>query len=64
MKNYWFMVLRYMIAGEDSRPGFQDYWRSNFLARHTSLSRTFLEVSKVMFLIAAYFCIMKAVSGL
>ncbi|MCG8686489.1 MAG: hypothetical protein MI892_16540 [Desulfobacterales bacterium] len=62
MKNYWFMVLRYMISGEDSRYGFQDFWRSNFLARHTTASRACLEATKVMFLIAVYFGILETFS--
>ncbi|WDP90975.1 MAG: hypothetical protein HUN04_15245 [Desulfobacter sp.] len=58
MKNYWFTMMRYLVAGEDSRPGIQDYWRNGFLAAHTPLQRKLLECTKVAVLLAVSFSIM------
>lgn len=54
----WFKTFRYLVAGEESRAGIQDYWRDNFLAAHTPLQRRCLEFSKVMVLITLGFLIM------
>ena len=58
MKDYWLMTMRYLLAGEESRPGIQDYWRDGFLTAHTPFQRRCLEFSKVMVLIALSFFIM------
>ncbi len=58
MTRHWFMIIRYLAAGEDSRLGIQDYWRDGFLAAHTPLQRRCLEFSKVMVMITICFFIM------
>jgi len=58
MKNNWFKTMRYLVAGEESRPGMQDYWRDGFLAAHTPIQRRCLEFSKVMVMIFGCFFIM------
>ena len=54
--------MQYMLAGEESRLGFQDYWRDGFLARHTPAGRSFLEKTKVVFLFALYAVAVKGIS--
>lgn len=58
MKNYWFTVIRYFFAGEDSRPGIQDHWRNGFLAAHSPAQRKLLECTKVMVLLGTTFFLM------
>lgn len=58
MKSNWFKTMRYLTAGEDSRPGIQDYWRDGFLAAHTPFQRRCLEFSKVMLMIFVCFFLM------
>ena len=44
-------LVRYWVAGEESRPGRQDYWNHTFLPGKSRLGRFFLETSKVIFII-------------
>ncbi len=48
-------LLRYWIAGEDSRLGRQDYWNHVVLARKSPRSRFFWELSKAFFVLALSF---------
>lgn len=45
-------LVRYWVAGEDSRPGRQDYWNHTYLPGKSRQVRFLLETSKVVFVIA------------
>lgn len=45
-------LVRYWVAGEESRPGRQDYWNHTYLPGKRRMSRFFLEMSKVVFVLA------------
>ncbi len=62
MTKYCFNIMQYMLAGEESRLGFQDYWKNGFLARHTNAGRTCLEATKTVFLMALYFAVAKGIT--
>ena len=64
MTKDWLMVIRYIVAAEESRIGRKDYWNSVFLADRTALGRTCLGISKVLFLITLSTCIMMALTRL
>ncbi|HCY87756.1 MAG TPA: hypothetical protein DHV36_21655 [Desulfobacteraceae bacterium] len=44
-------LIRYWVAGEDSRPGRQDFWNHQFLAGKTRAGRFCWEASKVGFIL-------------
>lgn len=45
------LILRYLVAGEESRIGRTDYWNSVFLAAQTPFNRIFLGFLKVSFIL-------------
>jgi|GEM_PF-3394620 len=62
MTKYCFTVMQYMLAGEESRLGFKDYWKNDFLARHTHAGRVCLETTKTLFVIGLCFAVTKGIS--
>lgn len=54
--------MQYMLAGEESRLGFKDYWKNDFLARHTPAGRICLETTKTLFVIGFCFAVTKGIS--
>lgn len=60
MKNNWFTTLRYLVAGEESRPGIKDTWRDGFLAAKDPLQRRCLEFIKAMMVPVAVSCMVMA----
>ncbi len=64
MMKDWKMVLRYLIASEDSRIGRQDYWRTVFLASRNPVGRVGLECSKVLFILTLCASIMMVLNRL
>lgn len=57
-----FITLHYLISGEESRMGQQDYWRHVFLSQKPPFYRRLLELSKVTLVVAASFMMTMAVS--
>lgn len=45
-------LVRYWVAGEESRPGRQDYWNHIYLEGKTRGGRLFLKMSKVVFILS------------
>jgi len=64
MAKDWMMVIQYLISGEDSRMGIQDYWNGVFLAGMNPLNRACLGFLKVLFLLTLSTGIMMLVSRL
>jgi hypothetical protein len=58
------MVVRYLIAGEESRPGRKDYWNHIFLSEKAPLKKKRLEAVKILLVIAFSFCMMVAMTRL
>ena len=58
------MVVRYLIAGEESRTGRKDYWNHIFLAEKAPYRKKCLEKIKILLVIAFSFCIMVALTRL
>jgi len=50
MKNLM-MALRYMVAGEESRFGRQDYWNRVYLTAKNPFNRVCLRLGKVLFVV-------------
>lgn len=62
MAKDWLMVVRYLVASEESRIGRKDFWNSVFLAEKTPAHRICLERFKVLFVITLSTCIMMALT--
>ena len=48
-------TLQYLLAGEESRPGFTNYWGAVFLPNISSSERFWLAKVKVLFCVVAAF---------
>ncbi len=58
MTNLGFNILRYLIAGEESRRGRTDHWNSVFLPGKTPFNRGALKLLKVVLTLILSICLM------
>ena len=64
MAKSWQMTAQYLISGEESRLGREDYWNHVFLARIAPSRKIMLKMFKILFVIVFSVCMSAAIARL
>lgn len=58
----WQMTVLYLLSGEESRLGMQDYWNHVFLPGKVPSKRKLMEIVKALWVIILSVCMAAAIS--